>query len=77
VQELKKASNRWVHEEIGIREFAWQGGYAVFTVSHSKRDVVKRYIANQERHHREISYDEEIVTMLEKSGIIYDPRYLG
>ena len=33
LRELKKASSIWVHEEIGLRLFAWQEGYAAFTVS--------------------------------------------
>src|SRR5580692_5564998 len=33
LRELKKASSAWVHEEIGLRTFAWQDGYAAFTVS--------------------------------------------
>jgi REP element-mobilizing transposase RayT len=33
LRELKKASSVWVHEQVGVREFAWQEGYAAFTVS--------------------------------------------
>ena len=33
MRELKKASSAWVHEQIGVRTFAWQEGYAAFTVS--------------------------------------------
>ena len=32
LRELKKASSVWVHEQIGLRSFAWQDGYAAFTV---------------------------------------------
>ena len=52
MRELKKASSTWVHEEIGMRAFAWQEGYAAFTVSVTAREGVKHYIANQEEHHR-------------------------
>ena len=51
VRELKKAASIWVHEEIGMSCFAWQEGYAAFTVSPSARDAAKDYIANQEAHH--------------------------
>ncbi len=33
LRELKKASSAWVHENIGLRSFAWQECYAAFTVS--------------------------------------------
>ncbi len=75
VRELKKASSMWVHEE-GSRNFAWQEGYAAFTVSASGAGDVMRYIANQEEHHRKWSSREELKIMLDKSGVIYDERYL-
>ena len=76
LRELKKASSAWVHEEIGLRSFAWQEGYAACTVSATSRDAVRHYIANQEEHHRVKSFREELVEMLNKAGIEYDPKYL-
>jgi putative transposase len=76
LRELKKASSAWVHEEIGLRAFAWQEGYAAFTVSATSRDAVRHYIVNQEEHHRVKSFREELVEMLNKAGIEYDPKYL-
>lgn len=76
LRELKKASSVWVHEQIGLREFAWQEGYAAFTLSATARPAVKSYIANQEEHHRVKSYQEELIEMLERAGIENDPKYL-
>ena len=76
MRELKKASSAWVHEGIGVPAFAWQEGYAAFTVSATSRDAVRHYIANQEEHHRVKSFREELVEMLNKAGIEYDPQYL-
>ena len=76
MRELKKAFSAWVHDEIGMRLFAWQEGYAAFTVSASARTVVRSYIASQEEHHRKKTFREELVEMLEKGGVEYDPRYL-
>ena len=76
MRELKKASSVWVHEEIGMPSFAWQEGYAAFTVSPSARAAVQSYIANQEEHHRKKTFREELVELLEKAGVEYDPRYL-
>ena len=47
LRELKKAGSAWVHEQIGLPSFAWQEGYAAFTVSAPARNAVKKYIANQ------------------------------
>ena len=76
LRELKKASSAWVHDEMGIAAFAWQEGYAAFTVSASARAGVRQYIANQEEHHRVRSYREELIEMLQRAEIEFDPRYL-
>ena len=76
VRALKKASDTWVHGEIGQGAFAWQDGYAAFTVDSGSRDAVRHYIASQEEHHRVKSYRDELVEMLSKAGIEYDTRYL-
>ena len=76
LREVKKASSGWVHEEIGVRTFAWQEGYAAFTVSVTAREAVREYIANQAVHHRAKSFREELIEMLDRAGIEYDPKYL-
>ena len=76
LRELKKASAVWVHEEIGDKSFAWQEGYAAFTVSPTSRAVIQEYIATQEAHHRKQSFREELQAMLQRAGVEYDPKYL-
>jgi len=73
---LKKASSVWVHDTLGEKQFAWQEGYAAFTVSASGLDAVAKYIANQEQHHKMKSFRDELVEMLKKSGVDYNPDYL-
>jgi len=68
MRELKKASSVWVHEEIKLREFAWQEGYGAFTVSPTARPQVQKYIANQAEHHRVKSFREELVRVFEVGG---------
>ena len=76
LRELKKASSLWVHEQIGLQPFAWQEGYAAFTVSATARAAVQSYIAHQEEHHRTRPFREELIKMLNDAGIEYDPQYL-
>lgn len=73
---LKTNSSRWVHEEMSQRAFGWQSGYGAFSVSQSNRTAVSQYIAQQDEHHRKISFQEEYVAFLQKHGIDYDERYL-
>jgi putative transposase len=76
MRELKKASSVWTHEEIGQRGFAWQEGYAAFSVSATACGAVREYIANQEEHHRQKTFCEELVEILARAGVEYDPQYL-
>ena len=74
---LKSNSSGWVHDKWPKRrKFAWQLGYAAFSVSKSNVPEVLKYIANQEAHHRRASFKEELIEFLKKHEIEYDERYL-
>jgi putative transposase len=74
IKKIKANSSGWMSNEIG--KFAWQAGYGAFSVSKSNILTVTRYIQNQERHHRKMSFEDEFIALLEKHGIEYDPRYV-
>ena len=76
LRELKKSSSVWAIEKIGAAGFAWQKGYAAFTVSASACEAVQKYIAGQEEHHQRKTFREELIAFLQKSGVTYDDRYL-
>lgn len=59
IQKIKANSSRF----LGAA-FEWQEGYGVFTVSASQVPRVKRYIANQEAHHRSVTFDQEFEVLL-------------
>jgi REP element-mobilizing transposase RayT len=74
---IKANSSRWVHETFLDRQaFAWQTGYAAFTVSLANLDSVKAYLAGQEEHHRKRTFKEELIAFLRRHRIEYDERYL-
>jgi REP element-mobilizing transposase RayT len=71
---LKCNSSGWVHREFPqLRSFAWQEGYGAFTVSASKKPDVETYIANQEEHHRQRSFQDEFLSLLERHEVEFDP----
>ena len=78
MRELKKSSSVWVHDELKIRQFAWQEGYAGFTVGWRELDVVKDYVAHQEEHYanNRLSFRDELIAFLKENNVVYDPRYL-
>jgi len=49
---FKGGSSRWIRQSgLVDSNFSWQRGYGAFSVSRGHVDRVKRYIANQDRHH--------------------------
>lgn len=75
MRDLKRASSNWIAENHEP-DFAWQDGYAAFTVSVSNCDAVREYIRNQPEHHRKISFQEELLRLLQKHEVKYDERFL-
>jgi REP element-mobilizing transposase RayT len=77
VEEVKKGSSRWIKTK-GKRyaNFHWQNGYAAFSVSQSNAPRVKRYIADQEEHHRKRTYQDELRAFLRRHAVEFDERYV-
>ncbi len=77
VEEIKRNSSRWIKTKgSAYQQFAWQNGYAGFSVSSSKKDTVVRYIANQKKHHKTLTFKDELLEFLKEYDIDYDERYL-
>lgn len=68
---VKGDSSKWMG-----KGFAWQKGYGSFSVSKSLVPTVIRYIENQERHHRKMSFEDEFIALLKKHGVEFDPKYV-
>ena len=68
---IKANSSKWMNEN-GHR-FAWQEGYAAFSVSASNLQQVAAYVRNQPEHHRHMTFEEEFLALLKKHGIEADP----
>jgi putative transposase len=77
VEEVKKTSSKWLKTqgpEFGA--FAWQAGYGAFGVSESNIPSVQDYIAGQEQHHRQQSFQEEYRAFLERHRVAFDEQYV-
>ncbi|MBS0207618.1 MAG: IS200/IS605 family transposase [Planctomycetes bacterium] len=76
VEEVKTASSKWVKEQdASLGAFAWQRGYAAFSVSPKDVDALVAYIDNQAEHHRTRSFQDEFRALLTKYGVDFDERY--
>ena len=74
VNTIKSNTSRWANEE-GVK-FAWQQGYAAFSVSASNVAAVDRYIREQEAHHKKMSFDTKFLALLKEHGVDFDPKFV-
>ena len=77
VKEVKRGSSLWAKErDAGMRDFGWQNGYGMFSIGASQIEDVRRYIAEQEQHHRKVSFQDEFRLLLKRYELAYDERYV-
>jgi REP element-mobilizing transposase RayT len=77
VEQLKTASSKWLKQQspdLGV--FAWQRGYACFSVGPSDLDALNGYIDDQENHHRTRTFQEEFRMFLKKYEVEHDEAYV-
>ena len=75
LQKIKGNSSTWLQHKKGI-PFEWQRGYGAFSVSESIIPKVAKYIINQKEHHKQLSFEEELIKILQKNKISYNEKYL-
>jgi putative transposase len=74
---LKKDSSKFVKTlDSSFRDFHWQDGYGVFSVSPSHFDPVRKYILNQDEHHKRETFQQEYLRILKKYRVACDEHYL-
>ncbi|HEY2572817.1 MAG TPA: IS200/IS605 family transposase, partial [Verrucomicrobiaceae bacterium] len=67
LEELKKNSSRWIKRQgANYSDFHWQAGYGAFSVSESNVPQVRKYIAEQDQHHRKITFQDEFCALCRK-----------
>jgi putative transposase len=77
VKEVKRVSSRWLKTQGETsKDFEWQRGYAVFSVSPSNLDRVRAYVAEQDKHHAKFDYQREPRTLLQRHGLEWDEKHL-
>jgi len=77
IQELKTSSSFWIKmQRPEWKDFHWQDGYGVFSVSQSQLEKVKEYISNQSEHHRAMAFQDEFRQLLKKHGVDFDEKYV-
>ncbi|KIQ23168.1 transposase [Flavobacterium sp. MEB061] len=70
VKQIKGSSSHFINrEELILEKFAWQTGYAAFSVSESQLDIVYHYIKNQKKHHLKKNGQDEFDEFVKLHGL--------
>ncbi|MEO5563237.1 MAG: IS200/IS605 family transposase [Chitinophagaceae bacterium] len=70
IEQLKGSSSHWFNQQDLITEkFAWQTGYAAYSVSQSQLEKVFNYIKNQKVHHQQKTWQQELDELNELHGL--------
>jgi len=73
----KTETTKWLKRQgQHLSDFQWQAGYGAFSVSSSNVEQVKRYIAQQEEHHKRMSFQDEFRELCKRHGVEIDERYV-
>ena len=77
VKHIKAGSSKWIKlQGDKYQNFAWQTGYAVFSVGQSQLEIAKNYISQQKIHHQKIDYQQELREFLRKYQVEFDEKYV-
>jgi REP element-mobilizing transposase RayT len=69
MQLIKGESSFWINKNgLCKAKFGWQDEYFAVSVSETNLASVRKYIANQEEHHRSNSFDDEFEGFMKRAG---------
>jgi REP element-mobilizing transposase RayT len=70
IKQIKGSSSHFINQNNLLSEkFAWQTGYAAYSVSESIVDKVYHYIKNQKQHHQKKTFQQEYDEFIELYGL--------
>ena len=75
IKQVKGSSSHFINQQNILNEkFAWQTGYAAYSVSESVVDKVFTYIKNQKQHHQKQTFQNEYSKFLNLHDLHFEPN---
>lgn len=69
MQLIKGESSHWINQQKLLKtKFQWQDEYFAVSVSESQVNAVRKYILNQEEHHKKRTFNQEYEEFIQKYG---------
>ncbi|NDV95777.1 IS200/IS605 family transposase [Dysgonomonas sp. 521] len=76
IKDIKVSSSIWIKKSGLFPDFdGWAIKYCALTYSYKERDTIINYIKNQQEHHKQESFQEEIKRFFVEQGIDLDERW--
>jgi REP element-mobilizing transposase RayT len=77
IREIKHRSSRWLTKQTGASgKFQWQNGYGLFSSGRSQIEALTKYVNNQAHHHQTVTFQQELLSILNKYGVEHNSRFL-
>ena len=77
IRDVKSCSTNFINNNRLCRcKFYWQEGFGGFSYNHSQLDNVIKYINRQEEHHKQKSFKEEYIKLLDSFNISYNNKFI-
>ncbi len=69
MQLIKGESSHWINLQKEMPyKFSWQDDYFAVSVSQSHVEKVRKYIKNQDEHHKKLNWEQEVELFLKQYG---------
>ncbi len=77
MEKLKTSSSRWLKEQSPqLKKFSWQRGYGCFSDGPADLEALCKYIEEQEKHHKVVTFQDEYRKFLHKYGVEFDEAFV-
>ena len=77
LKEIKVKSNYWMKRTGKFPLFtSWSEGSCVLTYTYRDKNMIVNYIKNQKKHHANVAFENEYISLLQEHGVDYDEKYL-
>ena len=78
VKSIKVATSLWLKQSSYFPDFqGWEEGYAAFTYSFKEKEVLIKYIQNQQEHHQKEGTQDELKRLWIENGMEPGGRYFA
>jgi len=72
---IKASSSKIIKSVDGFEKFkAWGEGYAALSCNLRDKDVIIKYIINQQEHHKIVTFRDEYMSFIKEMGLEHDER---